>query len=98
MYGKPWLFGQIRDCFEGKAIRSEPSLNEKISIMRRHIRLLTEYKGETVGIKEARRQAAWYIKGINGAAKLRDDFSRMNTFDDFERLLEKISEVNKNGA
>ena len=97
-YGKPWLFGQIRDYFKGKPIRSEPFLTEKISIMRRHIRLLTEDKGETVGIKEARRQAAWYIKGINGAAKLRDDFSRMNTFDDFERLLEKISEVNKNGA
>lgn len=97
-YGRPWLFGQIRDYFEGKPIRREPSLDEKISIIRRHITLLIEDKGEAVGIKEARRQAAWYIKGINGAAKLRDDFSRMNTFDDLERLLDKISEVNKNGA
>lgn len=92
-YGRPWLFGQIRDYFDGKPVRSEPDLDEKLEIMRRHISLLVEDKGEYVGIKEARRQAAWYVKGINGAAKLRDDFSKMNTLADFERLTEKIREA-----
>ncbi|MCH5204794.1 MAG: tRNA dihydrouridine synthase DusB [Oscillospiraceae bacterium] len=96
-YGRPWLFGQIRDHFEGKQVRKEPDIDEKLDIMRRHISLLVEDKGEYVGIKEARRQAAWYIKGISGAAKLRDDFSRMNTLDDFERLTEKIRESGQNG-
>lgn len=93
-YGRPWLFGQIRDYFEGTPPRQEPSLKEKIEIMRRHITLLAEDKGEKTGIKEARRQAAWYIRGINGAAKLRDEFSKMNTLEDFERMLKIISEVN----
>lgn len=92
-YGRPWIFGQIHDHFEGKPVRKEPGLDEKLEIMRRHIALLVEDKGEYVGIKEARRQAAWYVKGINGAAKLRDDFSKMNTFEDFERLTEKIREA-----
>lgn len=92
-YGRPWLFGQIRDYFEGKTPRQEPSLEEKIEIMRRHITLLAEDKGEKTGIKEARRQAAWYVRGINGAAKLRDEFSKMNTLEDFERMLKIISEV-----
>ncbi len=93
-YGRPWLFGQIHDYFEGKTPRQEPSLEEKIKIMRRHITLLAEDKGEKTGIKEARRQAAWYVRGINGAAKLRDEFSKMNTLEDFERMLKIISEVN----
>ncbi|MCH5196368.1 MAG: tRNA dihydrouridine synthase DusB [Oscillospiraceae bacterium] len=92
-YGRPWIFGQIHDHFDGKPVRKEPGLDEKLEIMRRHISLLVEDKGEYVGIKEARRQAAWYVKGINGAAKLRDDFSKMNTFEDFERLTEKIREA-----
>lgn len=92
-YGRPWLFGQIKDFFEGKEPRSEPSLEEKLEIMRRHIALLVEDKGEKTGIKEARRQAAWYVRGINGAAKLRCGFSKMNTLDDFERMLKMISEV-----
>lgn len=93
-YGNPWLFAQIRDYFEGKTPRKEPDIAEKISIMRRHIGLLVEDKGEIVGMKEARRQAAWYVRGLNGAAMLRDDFSRMNTLSDFERLLDKIKEEN----
>lgn len=93
-YGRPWLFGQIRDFFEGRNPRPEPTVEEKIAIMRRHIKLLAEDKGERTGMKEARRQAAWYIRGMNGAARLRDEFSKMNTLDDFERMIELISEVN----
>lgn len=93
-YGRPWLFGQIRDFFEGRNPRPEPTAEEKIAIMRRHIKLLVEDKGERTGMKEPRRQAAWYIRGMNGAARLRDEFSKMNTLDDFERMIELISEVN----
>lgn len=93
-YGRPWLFGQIRDYFGGKETRKEPSLEEKLDIMRRHIALLVKDKGETTGMKEARRQCAWYVKGLNGAAKLRNEFSQMNALSDLERLIDKIYEVN----
>jgi len=93
-YGRPWLFGQIKDYFEGKEPRSEPSLEEKIDIMRRHITLLVKDKGEKTGMKEARRQCAWYVKGLNGAARLRNEFSQMNALSDLERLIDIIYEVN----
>lgn len=89
-YGRPWLFGQIRDYFGGKPVRPEPDLNEKLSIMRRHIELLVADKGERTGMKEARRQAAWYIKGISGAAKFRNLFGIMNTLADLDNLTEQI--------
>ncbi|MBD5129673.1 MAG: tRNA dihydrouridine synthase DusB [Ruminococcaceae bacterium] len=89
-YGRPWLFGQIRDYFGGKPVRPEPDLDEKLSIMRRHIELLVSDKGERTGMKEARRQAAWYIKGISGAARFRNLFGSMNTLSDLEDLIERI--------
>lgn len=89
-YGRPWLFGQIRDFFEGKTPRPEPELDEKLDIMRRHIALLVEDKGELTGMKEARRQAAWYIKGIEGAASLRNKFGSMNTMSDLDELIKTI--------
>lgn len=89
-YGRPWIFGQIRDYFGGKPIRPEPDLDEKLSIMRRHIELLVADKGELTGMKEARRQAAWYIKGISGAAKFRNLFGGMNTLADLDNLVEQI--------
>lgn len=89
-YGRPWLFGQIRDYFGGTPVRPEPSLDEKLSIMRRHIELLIDDKGEKTGMKEARRQAAWYIKGISGAAKFRNLFGSMNKLSDLDDLIEQI--------
>lgn len=89
-YGRPWLFGQIRDYFGGKPVRPEPELDEKLSIMRRHIELLVADKGERTGMKEARRQAAWYIKGISCAAKFRNLFGGMNTLTDLDNLVVQI--------
>ncbi|MDE7360922.1 MAG: tRNA dihydrouridine synthase DusB [Oscillospiraceae bacterium] len=89
-YGRPWLFGQIRDYFAGKTVRPEPELDERLSIMRRHIELLVADKGERTGMKEARRQAAWYIKGISGAARFRNLFGSMNTLADLDELIGQI--------
>ena len=55
-YGRPWLFAQIRDYFEGKPIRPEPSVNERLDIMRRHISLIVADKGERIGMKEAQHE------------------------------------------
>ncbi len=93
-YGRPWLFAQIKDFFEGRNPRPEPDLDEKVDIMRRHITLLVSDKGEETGMKEARRQAAWYVKGLKGAAKLRNEFSQMTTLESLERLIDKIYEEN----
>lgn len=89
-YGRPWLFGQIKDFYEGKAPRPEPSFEEKLRIMRRHIGLLVEDKGESVGMKEARRHASWYLKGMQGAARFRNLCGTLNTLDDLERLIDEI--------
>ena len=96
-YGRPWLFGQIKDYYEGKPVRPEPDFEEKLVIMRRHIGLLVEDKGERVGMKEARRHASWYLKGMQGAARFRNLCGTMNTLDDLERLIEQIrAEQEKN--
>ncbi len=91
-YGRPWIFGQIRDYFDGKSVRPEPDLDEKLTIMRRHIELLVGDKGERTGMKEARRQAAWYIRGINGAAKFRNLFGCMNKLAVLDNLVEQIKQ------
>ncbi len=91
-YGRPWLFGQIKDYFEGRPVRPEPSFEEKLAIMRHHITLLVEDKGEAVGMKEARRHASWYLKGMTGAARFRNLCGTLNTFEDLERLIDIIAE------
>ncbi len=90
-YGRPWLFGQIKAYYEGRPVPTEPTWQEKLTIMRRHISLLVEDKGESVGMKEARRHASWYLKGMNGAARFRNLCGTMNTLDDLERMIEEVA-------
>ncbi len=89
-YGRPWLFGQIREHFEGKPPRPDPSPAEKLAIMREHIGLLIEDKGERIGIKEARRHAAWYIRGMQGAAQFRNRCGSLNSINELDELIREI--------
>ena len=41
-------------------------------------------------MKEARKHAAWYLKGIHGAARFRKECGMLDTFADLEALAHKI--------
>ena len=89
-YGRPWLFRQIREYLETGSYSPDPSPDEKLEIMRRHIGLIVADKGEKVGMIEARRPASWYLKGMQGAAHFRNLCSELTTLEQLERLIEQI--------
>jgi len=77
--GNPWVFNGVI-----------PSLSEKLSVMREHIELAVSLKGEYIAMRESRKHAAWYIKGIRGAAALRNRCMSLETLDDLHELIETI--------
>ena len=89
-YGRPWLFRQIREYLETGHYSPDPTAEEKLEIMRRHIGLIVADKGEKIGMKEARRPASWYLKGMQGAAHFRNMCSELTTLEQLERLIEQI--------
>lgn len=92
-YGRPWVFRQIRACLAGEPIPPEPSLEERLAIMREHIELICRLKGEYGGIREARKHAAWYLKGLRGAAAFRNDCGQLSSLEDFYCLQEKVRQM-----
>ena len=89
-YGKPWLFRQIRDYFETGEFPPEPDLNTRLEIMCRQVELTVKYKGERTGMSEARRQCAYYLKGIPHAAALRDRCGKLSTLADLRELCGEV--------
>lgn len=87
--GNPWVFSDINAFFDGKNYEI-PDINGKMSVMIRHIGLICEYKGEHVGMREARKHAAWYIKGIRGAAKFRQQVGTLSSMDELLALAEQV--------
>ena len=88
--GRPWAFEQINAYIQRGEIIPEPSVEKRMEVMLRHIALLCEYKGEKVGMLEARKHAAWYMKGIRGAAALRREICELSVIDDIKRIAEKV--------
>ena len=88
--GNPWIFQCINAYLNNKAEFTEPTLEEKMNVMLRHISALCEYKGVRVGMREARKHAAWYIKGIRGAASFRQEIGRLSTMDELQALADRV--------
>lgn len=92
--GRPWVFSQINAYLQNGIILPEPPVSERMLVMIKHIKLICEYKGERVGIREARKHAAWYIKGIKGAAAYRQQVGALESIEQLEEMAYKIVKEN----
>ena len=92
--GNPWVFREINEYFDKGIIIDPPTLDEKCDILLRHIKSAVEYKGEYVGMREARKHTAYYLKGFKNAAKLRNLAFSMETLSDLEELIGEIRKSN----
>ncbi len=88
--GRPWLFESVNAYLEKGEILPEPTIQERMRVMTEHIKLICEYKGERVGMREARKHAAWYIKGIRGAAAFRQEVGTLSSMEQLEELAERV--------
>lgn len=93
--GRPWVFSQINAYLNHEQILPEPPVVQRMLVMLRHIEKICEYKGEYVGIREARKHAAWYTKGLHGAANYRAQIGQINSIDDLKFVAASLIEANK---
>ncbi|MBO7179659.1 MAG: tRNA dihydrouridine synthase DusB [Clostridia bacterium] len=93
--GRPWVFQQINAWLTHERIIPEPPVIERMLIMLKHIEKLCEYKGERIGIREARKHAAWYTKGLRGAAEYRAKMSSIESMDDLKYIAGEFIELSK---
>ena len=92
--GNPWIFEEINEYLRSGTLLPKPSLEERMSTMLEHIKKLCEYKGEFIGMREARKHTAWYMKGLRGAAEYRRQSSYLNNFEDIEALVRRVIDEN----
>lgn len=85
--GNPWIFSELLAYEETGAFPPRPDIDEIRSTMLRHARLQIEYKGNYLGIREMRKHVAWYTKGLRGAARLREQINRVESYEELEKIL-----------
>lgn len=88
--GNPWIFREVSHYLRTGQKLERPSFEERIEVSILHLHLLVEDKGEVIGAREMRKHAAWYIKGMPGAAQLREEINKQTTQDGMENLLREF--------
>lgn len=62
--GAPWVFAQIQ-AYLGSGVRlPDPPVEKRMAVLLRQARLTAELKGERIALREIRKHAAWYMRGL----------------------------------
>lgn len=93
--GKPWLFQQISAYMKDGIVLPEPPVAQRMMIMLRHIESICNERGEKIGIREARKHALWYTKGLRGATEYRRQLSVLENIDELKEIAFRITIDNK---
>ena len=79
--GNPFIFSN-----------KEVSKNEVIETALEHLELMVKVKGEHIGMLEARKHMAWYVKGMHSAARIKDTINSISKLDDMKNLMSGLLE------
>lgn len=82
--GNPWIFRQIDD-YLSKGIMPAPVPKEEIRwTILEHAKLMTEYKGEYIAVREMRKHVSWYTAGMPDSARFRGKINEMETMEELK--------------
>ena len=89
--GNPWIFRQIKDVLEGR-VPAEVTNKERVEMCIRHYELAIKYDGEYKAIREMRKHASWYIKGLPRCTDIRNE---INVLDDSSKVIEILKQYSQ---
>ncbi|GAM11918.1 tRNA dihydrouridine synthase DusB [Mesobacillus selenatarsenatis] len=90
--GNPWMIYRTVKYLETGELMGEPNAREKIDVSILHLDRLIALKNEHIAVREMRKHAAWYLKGIRGNAIVRNGINECNTRDELVSLLTNFAD------
>jgi nifR3 family TIM-barrel protein len=91
--GRPWLFADLVDAFNGGDKKVLPTLREVSEVMFRHGELIVDYfESEDRGCRDLRKHMAWYLKGFRVPSELRRQFGMVGSLKELRSLLDQLDD------
>ncbi len=90
--GYPWIFREIAHYLKTGEELAAPDYRERLEVAVEHLHLLVRDKGVFTGVREMRKHAGWYVKGIPGAAQIRERINREESVEGMETLFRELME------
>ncbi len=86
--GNPWILKQTVHYLETGELLEEPTPDQKIIVAKEHLHRLVLAKGEKMGPKEFRSQAAYYLKGIPRSARAKAALNSADTEEEMHEIFD----------
>lgn len=67
----PWIFRQTKHYMATGELLPDASVEERVELLKEHLRLSVEYKGERAGVIELRKHYAGFLRGLPHVSKIR---------------------------
>jgi tRNA-dihydrouridine synthase len=83
----PWIFRRTLEFLDTGELPAEPSFDERVRVMRRHLDLMIEVFGEELGCRMFRKVAPWYSKRFGPCHEFNKKVVRVSTREQFEEIL-----------
>lgn len=90
--GNPWMLYRTIQYLETGELSADPSFREKVNVCMLHLDRLIDLKGERIAVREMRKHVAWYIKGMHGATKIKDQINQFESKQDIKEVLFRFVE------
>ena len=88
--GRPWLFRDLVDIFEGRPVQAPPTMADVVPVIRQHAHLLVEWTESEVSLRSFRKHAVWYLTGFPVGPKVRRRMNEVTTLDELDTVLADI--------
>lgn len=90
--GDPWMIYRTVEYLESGILKPEPSVREKMDVCLLHFERLAQLKGEKVAVREMRKHASWYLKGIRGNGIARTMINQMEDAQELKAYLNQFAD------
>lgn len=85
--GNPWMLYRTIHYLSTGELLPEPTPKEKVEIALLHMDRLIALRGEEVAVREMRKHASWYLRGMRGAARIKDQVNEQTTREGMAQVL-----------
>jgi nifR3 family TIM-barrel protein len=89
--GRPWLFRDLADVFDGRETQDPPDLGGVVDVMLEHAHGLSAWLGhEGAAMRAFRKHSSWYTKCFPGSAPLRQRLMQVVSLAGLEDALSSV--------
>ena len=89
-FGDPWVFPRIHAALAGLPIPERPPLTQRLDIAQKQFEIALEDKGEHIACLEARKQLAWYLRGVPHSNCYKDQISHLSSVEEVYAVIKAM--------